>query len=73
MHFEMVENVPLNSKNKVHFIQCSQCGLPVGAMEYFVNFEKMDALKKDNENLNHKIDNLEIKINNLTRLIQSNN
>ena len=54
--FELVEQSPQNANYKIWFVQCSQCGSPVGAMEYFTAWTQMNRIDK-------KIDSLESKLN----------
>jgi hypothetical protein len=44
--FEVVENVPANSKFKFLFIQCSGCGGVVGVMDYYNVGQEIQNLKK---------------------------
>jgi hypothetical protein len=45
-NFELKEVVPRGSNFKLHFVQCTSCGIPVGVIEY-MNIS--DMLQKQNE------------------------
>lgn len=45
--FELVEQSGIkNSKFKLHFVQCSSCGVPVGVMEYYNLGDKLEGMEK---------------------------
>ena len=57
--FEIVEQSPKNSKNKLFFVQCSVCGQPIGVLEYFVGWEKMNNIEEKVKRLQSTVDNVE--------------
>lgn len=57
--FEVVEQSPTNANYKMFFVQCSTCGQPIGALEYYAGWVKMNSIEEKVKKLELKIDNLE--------------
>jgi hypothetical protein len=48
--FELVEIAPLNATHRALLVQCSACGVPVGAIDYAspaILKQRFDALQED--------------------------
>lgn len=61
--FEVVEQSPTNANYKMFFVQCSACGQPVGVLEYYTGWVKMN-------NIEDKVKRLEAKLDNVERLLR---
>jgi len=61
-NFEIVEQSPKNAAYKMFFVQCSVCGQPVGVLEYYTGWVKMNSIEEKVKKLESKIDNLDYQL-----------
>lgn len=55
--FEIVEVAPHKSAYKLLFVQCTACGVPIGAMEYFNSGAILKGIEKDLKQLKSEMTN----------------
>jgi len=70
-YFEIQEVVPEDSTFKVSVIQCTQCGKPAGATEYFNIGKKLEKQEQLLGVLANSLNQLESTLNKLARALGS--
>ncbi len=63
--FELSAQSPSGSNFKLWFVQCSKCGVPVGAMEYFSSGAKLENLEKEAVQVKAQLSNIEYTLTNI--------
>lgn len=68
--FELSEQSPSGSNFKMYFVQCSQCGGPIGAMEYLSAGAKLTGLEGEVSRLKAQLSDVQSVLNNVQNLLQ---
>ena len=63
--FELSQQEPAGSKFKIQFVQCSKCGSPIGAMEYFNSGAKLENLEKQVIQLGGRLNDIQNALTNI--------
>lgn len=68
--FQLVEQEPSGSAHKLQFVQCSSCGVPVGAMEYYNSGAKLEKLERKIANLESQLGGIQDTTSRIQILLQ---
>ena len=60
--FRLEEKEPSGSAVKVYFVQCTACGAPIGALDYFDNSSLIQGLEKKINQLTSSVNDLDYKL-----------
>lgn len=63
--FELSEHEPTGSRVKINLVQCSSCGTPVGAMEYYNAGSLLKIQEKTLNDLSSRLSRVENLLMNL--------
>ena len=68
--FELSENSPAKSRYKLWFVQCSTCGVPIGAMEYLNAGTNLARIEERVKSLESELQNIRSVMNNLVAMLR---
>lgn len=68
--FELSEQSPSGSNFKLQFVQCTACGVPVGAMEYFSAGAKLTNLENEMVSVKTQLNDVQYALRDIQGMLQ---